>query len=165
MKTNFKPKTWAVINKLKTKIDEAKFYPTLGHFYREIELLKFPWLADVSPKSHYYSKTGRNVFTQQQYETIVDYCVGRGWVSIEPNIKRKGSYVVYTHLWKIAGMDNRTNTQRKETNAAIGITRKPTHGTFSDSEVTNDFKVELSLDPSLNWVVRTVNGKSYLTVK
>ena len=65
MKT-FKTKTVKVIAQLKEVLKTKKYYPTKGHFYREIELLKFPWLGNAKPGTYYYSKHGRNVYSQQQ---------------------------------------------------------------------------------------------------
>jgi hypothetical protein len=96
---NFQPSTWTnVITPLRAILEQkaitGESYPTLGHFYREIELLKFPWLGTVKPGTYYYSKHGRNVYSQQQYESIRDYCEDMGWVRIVPNVNRKNSYVV-----------------------------------------------------------------------
>ena len=100
MKTfNFQPSTWEnVITPLRSVLEKKALagthYPTLGHFYREIELLKFPWLGNAKPGTYYYSKYGRNVYSQQQYNSIRDYCIDMGWIVVVPNVNRKNAYVV-----------------------------------------------------------------------
>ena len=80
----FARKTIDVINDLKTVLEKKSYFPTLGHFYREIEILKFPDMKDNPYQSFRYSNPshGRNVYAGQQYNTIVDYCLSMGWVTI-----------------------------------------------------------------------------------
>ena len=52
-------------------------FPTKGHFYREIEILKFPYLVN-----NWRSKTGKNVYSAQQYDTIVDYFLDLGMIKM-----------------------------------------------------------------------------------
>jgi hypothetical protein len=58
---NFQKKTWVVIAQLKKKLETTSSYPTLGHFYREIELLKFPWMVREFYSTRFrYGNNGRN---------------------------------------------------------------------------------------------------------
>jgi hypothetical protein len=158
----FQPKTIELISNLRKILYTKSYYPTLGHFYREIELLKFPYLKNAKPGDYYYSSHGRNVYSQQQYDSIVDYCVSQGWVNILP--KKGNTYHVFIpstpeHTW----FEHRE--QQHHTNKAIQIARNTTYGSFTPNGENEIVRVELELDPKLTWVVRTENGKSYLTIK
>lgn len=88
----FQQKTLDVIAQLKEVLKTTKYYPTKGHFYREIELLKFPHLKECKPGSYYYSSHGRNVYSQQQYDDILKYCVEKEWIFI--HLKNNHAYHV-----------------------------------------------------------------------
>jgi hypothetical protein len=100
---NFKSKTWKQIEQLKAILETKKqtVYPTLGHFYREIELVKFPFLA----KGFWAARSkGRNIYSQQQYDSILNYCIASGWIIVMPNVFRKNAYQVHVSKnidWKI----------------------------------------------------------------
>ena len=80
-KTRFSRKTIDVINKLQRVLEKNRYFPTLGHFYREIELLKFPYMKG-EPRWNY--KNGRNVYASQQYYTIKNHCEEMGWITVSP---------------------------------------------------------------------------------
>jgi len=83
----FTRKTIDIIRELKTVLENKTYFPTKGHFYREIEILKFPYMKD-SPYQRYNPSHGRNAYAGQQYDTILDYCVSMGWVTIsQKNLK------------------------------------------------------------------------------
>jgi hypothetical protein len=164
MKTfNFKSKTQKFLPTLRIKMLAKTIYPTLGHFYREIEMLKFPYMKDMPVGHRWNPPHGRNVYSQQQYESIVDYCVSQGWVTIVQG-SRKNSYKVIVNAGNICATPEK-RTKKFAEHKAIQIARNSTYGAFTETEVNNDFKVELSLDPNLNWVIQTYNGKSYLSIK
>lgn len=93
MKT-FKTKTVKVIAQLKEVLKTKKYYPTKGHFYREIELLKFPYLKAAKPGDYYYLPHGRNIYSQQQYDSIVNYCIENKWITIQPKTNRAYHVIV-----------------------------------------------------------------------
>ena len=66
--------------------ESGKVYPTLGHFYRVIELLKFPYLD--------YRNTERNVYTQSQYDSILEYCIVQGFIKLKYDTKRRAYNVI-----------------------------------------------------------------------
>ena len=83
----FTRKTIDIICELKTVLEKKSYFPTKGHFYREIELLKFPYMKD-NPYQRFNPSHGRNVYAGQQYNTILDYCVSMGWITIsQKNLK------------------------------------------------------------------------------
>jgi hypothetical protein len=94
----FQKKTLAVIAQLKEVLKTTKYYPTKGHFYREIELLKFPYLKDCKPGSYYYSSHGRNVYSQQQYDDIFIHCILQGWVNITRKDNRTYQVIVSQNI-------------------------------------------------------------------
>jgi hypothetical protein len=157
---NFKKKTWAVIDALQEKLQTTGSYPTLGHFYREIELLKFPHLAKAQPGSYYYSSHGRNVYAGSQYDNIVDYCRAQGWISIITGSK---SYTVSSLIYrKSATCPEKTECIiNPELHRKLHASEK-IHTEFKDF---SKMEVSLALDPDLEWIIKTVNGKTYLSVK
>ena len=90
---NFRPATKEVIEQLRNIIilRNEKCYQTKGEFYREIELLKFPYLKNWKGAS----TQKLNQYSQQQYDIILDYCKDMGWISISP--KNGRSFYVHTH--------------------------------------------------------------------
>jgi hypothetical protein len=80
----FQQKTLNVIAHLKKVLKTKKYFPTKGHFYREIEILKFPWMTESDHAWYRYGNNGRNVYSQQQYDTIVRYCIEKKWITIQP---------------------------------------------------------------------------------
>ena len=94
----FQKKSWDVIAELKEILKVKKYYPTKGHFYREIELLKFPHLKESKPGSYYYSSHGRNVYSQQQYDDIFRYCILQGWVNITRKNNRSYQVIVSNNI-------------------------------------------------------------------
>ena len=96
--TKFKSKTVQVIAQLKEILKTKKYYPTKGHFYREIELLKFPYLKIVPSNSYYASPHGRNIYSQQQYDSIVDYCVKNKWITIQCKTNRAHHVIVSNEI-------------------------------------------------------------------
>jgi len=157
---NFKTKTWAVIAQLKKKLETTSSYPTLGHFYREIELLKFPWMAKSNSTWFRYGNNGRNVYTGSQYDSIIDYCRKQGWISIITGSK---SYTVSSLIYQNGKTQESSCIINHELHAKL----------YGDKEINfsidlnkdNLFKVEIALDPELEWIVKRVNGKTYLSVK
>jgi hypothetical protein len=85
-----------VINPLRKILDSKRgtFYPSLGHFYREIEVLKFPYTKRSVLGSYLNPVHGRNVYGQQQYDTIKDLMVAEGRITIIPNPNRNGYFIV-----------------------------------------------------------------------
>jgi len=92
----FQKKTLDVIAQLKDVLQTKKYYPTLGHFYREIEILKFPYLKDIPMGRRLNPGHGRNVYTQNQYESIVEHCKTNKWVTILPKNNR-GYHVIVSN--------------------------------------------------------------------
>jgi hypothetical protein len=88
-----------LIKKLQAKV--GYIYPTLGHFYREIELLKFPYMVN-NPVWNY--NNGRNIYTQQQYETIYRHILELGLIQVEKSAQHSNAYRVYV-------VNPTTNTQ------------------------------------------------------
>lgn len=86
----FQKKTLVQIEQLKTKLRSKKgyVYTSLGHFYREIELVKFPYTERMNYKN------GRNVYSQQQYDTILKFLVREDIVTVFPNPNRNNYYQV-----------------------------------------------------------------------
>ena len=140
-------------------------YFTLGHFYREIELLKFPFMKD-SPSPTYNPGHGRNVYSQQQYETIVDYCISNGLIQIADNPRRNGWYIV-----RVLPFDDILNS--------VEVTDKPTKtvcppiakNNFTKSEeskkaqaVLDTMRWSMTLDPDINWCIRFIDGHPFLSV-
>lgn len=160
---NFKKKTWAVIDALQKKLQTTSSYPTLGHFYREIELLKFPWMANSNATWFRYGNNGRNVYAGSQYDTIVDYCRAQGWISIITGGK---NYTVSSLIYQ-KGKARPQKTEciiDHEIYGKLGKRQEPEkiHTEFKDF---SRMEVSLALDPDLEWVIKTVNGKTYLSVK
>lgn len=89
----FKRKTIQQIQNLKgiLKSKTGYIYPSMGHFWREVELVKFPYLKN---SLSFESKTGRNVYSQQQYDTIVKHCEAQGWIKIVQNPTRSNGKLV-----------------------------------------------------------------------
>lgn len=79
-KTKFQTKSLEVIETLRQKLKTKRCYETLGAFYREIELIKFP---ELKTRKDANAQT-RNVYSQVNYTPIVDLCVQLGWVTIVP---------------------------------------------------------------------------------
>ena len=134
----FQKKTQAVIQALKKKLKSTKSYPTLGHFYREIELLKFP-------HTRVLSNGGRNVYAGSQYDTIVRYCRTQRWITVNKSTEGRG-YLVTSLLYD-------ENTRKKDTVNVCGLP-------FKSEEV----RLELALDPKINWTIRLEGKNSYLSV-
>ena len=59
---------------MKLQKNTGKVYHSLGEFHREIELLKFPFLGRWESKV--------NVYSQQQYETILCWLINHHLVSV-----------------------------------------------------------------------------------
>jgi hypothetical protein len=91
--TRFSGKTLGQIRQLKNRLSSkpGKVYQSLGHFLREIELVKFPYLKD---SKRFHSKHGRNVYKQTQYESILRYCIDQYWIVVIPNPDRYGWFNV-----------------------------------------------------------------------
>jgi hypothetical protein len=94
----FQKKTWSAIAELKEVLKTKDIYSTKGHFYREIELIKFPYLKECKPGSYYYSSHGRNVYSQQQYDDIFRYCILQGWVNIVRKDNRTYQVIVSKNI-------------------------------------------------------------------
>jgi hypothetical protein len=156
---NFKKKTRAVIAQLKKKLETTSSYPTLGHFYREIELLKFPWMAKSDSTWFRYGNNGRNVYAGSQYDSIVNYCREQGWISIITGSK---SYTVSSLIYHTSTSQDAKCIVNPELHAKIHGKKETVFSTEIDKDL---FKVELALDPEYEWVIKMVNGKSYLSVK
>ena len=93
MQYNFKSKTKKVIEDLRQILisRNGTAYKTKGEFYREIELLKFPYLK----LRKYANEQKINEYSQQQYDTILYYCRDMGWISVTP--KNNLAYIVNVH--------------------------------------------------------------------
>jgi hypothetical protein len=61
-------------------------YPSKASFYREIEILKFPYLAK--------RKSNRMVYAAKQYDSIFNYFIEQGLIKLVDNPQRKGAYLV-----------------------------------------------------------------------
>jgi hypothetical protein len=94
----FQKKTLNVIAQLKEVLKTTKYYPTLGHFYREIELLKFPYLKDIPLGRRLNPGHGRNVYSQQQYDNIVSYCKTQKWITVLPKNNRAYHVIVSNEI-------------------------------------------------------------------
>jgi hypothetical protein len=157
--TNFQTKTWAAIAQLKRKLETTSSYPTLGHFYREIELLKFPWMAKSNSTWIRYGNNGRNVYTGSQYDSIVNYCREQGWISIIKGTKR---YTVSSLICERTKTADNSSISNPEAHFKILSDKSSVISKEIDTDL---FKMEIALDPNLKWVIKMENGKSYLSVK
>jgi hypothetical protein len=101
-----------LIKKLQANI--GYIYPTLGHFYREIELLKFPYMGN-NPQWNY--NNGRNVYSQQQYETIYQHILELGLIQVEKSAQRSNAYRVYV----VNQNNNPTTTTDSQESTQINI--------------------------------------------
>jgi len=88
-----------VINPLRSILasKSGQTYKSLGTFYREIEVLKFPFMKAFPKGSRFNPNHGRNAYSQQQYDSIKDLMIAEGRISIIPNPKRNGYYIVLVH--------------------------------------------------------------------
>jgi hypothetical protein len=163
----FKPSTVVnVINPLHRILNSkvGYTYPTLGHFYREIELLKFPWMASIEKGRRFNPLHGRNVYSQQQYESIVKYCEHNGYISIQPNISRKGSYVV--HVYGTTPNTNiNTSTKRGTRPAITGVIPAISQSAKIERAVNSTGMAGIPLDPQYTWELITIGGQTYLIAK
>ena len=167
---NFKKKTWAVIDALQEKLQTTSSYPTLGHFYREIELLKFPFMLKSKPGGYFRPRHGRNVYAGSQYDSIVSYCREQGWISI---ISSGKNYTVSSLLYGKRGTLYRKEKKRSGNTECIinpNLHRelygsKKIHTEIKDFSKIEVAEVSLTLDPDLEWIIKTVDGKTYLSVK
>ncbi len=151
-------------------------YQSLGHFYREIELLKFPFMKD-SPYQRYNPSHGRNVYSQQQYETIVDHCITNRWITITDNPNRNGWYIVRVLPFneKQSSVDNTEQSRRTVYPPIVpeASSYKPMGALArraADEEnrkaqaVLDAMSLSMSLDPDVNWCIRFVDGHPFLSV-
>lgn len=151
-------------------------YQSLGHFYREIELLKFPFMKD-SPYQRYNPSHGRNVYSQQQYETIVDHCVANGWIQIADNPRRNGWFIVRVLPFN-ENQSSVDNTDRPARTVYPPITPEVSEGKHmgalarraADEEkrkaqaILDAMSLSMSLDPDVNWVIKFIDGHAFLSV-
>jgi hypothetical protein len=159
VKPKFRKKTLRQIEELKKVLETKSFFSTKGHFYREIELVKFPWMKHS--KSSYYrnGNNGRNVYSQTQYESIVMHCIEQGWIKIVRF--SSGKYNVISNLCKPttsfpvydpAVADKITTTGQSVIQKVMATMAIENH-------------IEIELDPKLTWVIRTEGDKNYLSIK
>jgi len=157
-KPNFRPKTLRQIEELKNVLQTKSFFPTKGHFYREIELVKFSWMKHS--KSSYYrnGNNGRNVYSQNQYESIVMHCIKQGWIKIV--MLSPGKYNVISNLCKQTELGLEFSSS---SSPMTSITKSVIQKAMTTMETEKH--IEIELDPKLTWVIRTEGNKSYLSIK
>ena len=156
---------------------EGYVYQSLGHFYREIELLKFPYLANAKPGDYYYSSHGRNVYSQQQYESILNYLVEKMIISVHPNPDRNGwkCVLVLSNKDKISSLESTEITQEKQyppivpeksSYQPMGVFgRKAQQEKERKAQAVLDaMSLSMSLDPDVNWVIKFIDGHPFLSV-
>ena len=158
-KPKFRTKTLRQIEQLKAVLETKSFFPTKGHFYREIELVKFPWMKDSKSNLFRNGNNGRNVYSQTQYDSIVKHCRNQGWVKIV--MLSAGKYNVISNLCKQttsfpiydpAVADKITTTGKSVIQKVMATMAIENH-------------IEIELDPKLSWVIRTEGNRNYLSIK
>ncbi len=158
--TKFKRETWTVINKLQTILENrTEPYPTLGHFYREIELLKFPWLGTLTEKSSYYSKHGRNVYSQQQYDSIMSHCIIKGWIKVTSFNRHYKVFPTATAAKKTHNTSPSIKSQTVKASPVMASTD------YEKQIPADELMLNIKLDPSIQWTIRTINGVAHLSTK
>lgn len=160
-------------------------YSTKSAFLREIEVLKFPHLAQNS----WGKMRNRNIYAGTQYNSILNLCVKLGWIKIERKDNRSYKVIIMkiddlpTEL-KIVETFSPSNIEMKKAaqilqNSVYGaLGSEDTSGQFQESKIKmiekmtdikavlhDNLSVNIALDPSLNWIVKTIDGKSYLSIK
>lgn len=174
----FKPSTVTrVINPLHKILNKkvGYTYPTLGHFYREIELLKFPFMKGFAKGSRFNPNHGRNVYSQQQYETIVDHCITNRWITITDNPNRNGWFNVRVLPFNEnqSSVDNTeqsnntvsTPTQRGTRPAINGVVPAISQAARAETAVNTTGLSGIPLDPQYQWEILTIGGQPYLFAK
>lgn len=158
VKPKFREKTLRQIEELKKVLETKSFFPTKGHFYREIELVKFPWMKHS--KSSYYrnGNNGRNVYSQTQYYPIVKHCIEKGWIKIVMLSPAKYNVIsnlckqTFVPVYDPAVADKITTTGKSIIQKVMTTMATENH-------------IEIELDPKLTWVIRTEGDKNYLSIK
>jgi len=161
----FKDKTLDVIYALKTKLEDNSigYYRTLGEFYREIELLKFPYLKYC----HGGETRIANEYSGKQYDTIVEYCNSMKWVSIQ-KVDGKTYRVTISPIIKRLGFHSHDDNQTliaNEGEKAVLLAENSTYRSHNDQPKQNILNANMELDPRLKWSIAFIDGKSYLTAK
>ena len=158
-KPKFKSKTLRQIEELKKALETKSFFPTKGHFYREIELVKFPWMKDSKSNLFRNGNNGRNVYSQTQYDSIVTHCRNQGWIKIV--MISAGKYNVISNLCKQITSFPIYDPAVADKIATTG--KSVIQKVMATKSIENH--IEIELDPKLSWVIRTEGNKNYLSIK
>lgn len=185
----FTNETLKVIANLQSILQGTDDYPTKSALLKEIEGLKFPHLKY---SNSWKNRTG-NLYAGTQYNSILNLCIKLGWIKIERKDNRgyKVIILVKVHQSLPAELQSvkATSLSDVEMKKAIQIAENSTYGAYASEDTSGPFQgsktkmslvermadiktllhdnlsVNIALDPSLNWIVKTIDGKSYLSIK
>jgi hypothetical protein len=185
----FTNETLKVIEKLQSILQCRDSYLTQSAFLKEIEGLKFPHLTY---SNKWQSRRG-NLYTGQQYNSILNLCIKLGWIKIERKDNRGYKVIVLVKVHQSLPAElqsvKATSLSDVEMKKAMQIAENSTYGSYASEDTSGPFQgsktkmslvermadiktllhdnlsVNIALDPSLNWIVKTIDGKSYLSIK
>jgi hypothetical protein len=158
-------------------------YQTKSAFLKEIEGLKFPHLKH----SIYWQNLKGNLYSGQQYDSILNLCIKLGWIKIERKDNRGYKVIILTKVHYDLPIElqsvKTTSLSDIETKKAMQIAQNSIYGAFGSEDTSgqlkgskekmtdiktllhDNFSVNIALDPSLNWILKTIDGKSYLSIE